>query len=155
LDPHLALDLTSETFAKAFAARRRFRGSTEHEAGAWLFRIARNELFQYARSGKIERKVTQRLGLSVPTLSDDDVEVVERLASLAPLRDAVRAHFGDLPHAQREAVDLRVIQEMSYPDVASQLGVTEATARARVSRGLRELRERMTTRSGELSWVND
>jgi RNA polymerase sigma factor (sigma-70 family) len=155
LDPHLALDLTSETFAKAFAQRRRFRGSTEEEAGGWLFRIARNELFQYARRGKVERKASERLGLTTPTFSEDDLERVEHLASLGPLREAVRALFVDLPDAQREAVHLRVVEGLPYPDVALRLGITETTARARVSRALGELRERMTTTAGELSWTTD
>ena len=34
---------------------------------------------------------------------------------------------------------LRVVEELDYPVVAARLGVTEATARARVSRGLRLL----------------
>jgi RNA polymerase sigma-70 factor (ECF subfamily) len=155
LDPHLALDLTSETFAEAFAQRRRFRGTTEEEAGGWLFRIARNELFQYARRGKVERKATERLGLTIPRFSEDDLERVEHLASLGSLREAARALFVDLPDAQREAVHLRVIEELPYPDIAQRLGVTETTARARVSRGLRQLGEHMATTTGELSWMND
>jgi DNA-directed RNA polymerase specialized sigma24 family protein len=38
LDAELALDLTAETFAQAFRGRRAFRGSTEMEERAWLYR---------------------------------------------------------------------------------------------------------------------
>jgi len=48
-DPETALDLTGETFAQAFEARRRFRGSTEEDAAAWLFGIARHILSRLAR----------------------------------------------------------------------------------------------------------
>ena len=40
---------------------------------------------------------------------------------------------------QRDALRLRVVEERSYPEVADALGVSEQTARARVSRGLRAL----------------
>ena len=40
---------------------------------------------------------------------------------------------------QRDALELRVVQELPYHEVARRLGTTEATARARVSRGLRAL----------------
>jgi RNA polymerase sigma-70 factor (ECF subfamily) len=35
LDADVALDLTAETFAQAFAARPSFRGDTDDEARAW------------------------------------------------------------------------------------------------------------------------
>src|SRR5918997_840227 len=40
-DPEAAADLMAETFAKAYLGRRRFRGSTDEAARAWLFGIAR------------------------------------------------------------------------------------------------------------------
>ena len=50
--------------------------------------------------------------------------------------DAVLAELQD---DQREALRLRVVCELEYATVAQRLGVSEATARARVSRGLRRL----------------
>ena len=44
-----------------------------------------------------------------------------------------------LPEDQRRAVELRVVDEYGYADVAGTLGVSEQMARARVSRGLRAL----------------
>jgi RNA polymerase sigma-70 factor (ECF subfamily) len=40
---------------------------------------------------------------------------------------------------QRRALDLRIVQERSYAEVAFDLGISELAARARVSRGLRAL----------------
>lgn len=68
-DPEIALDLTAETFAQAFAGRRRFRGSTDEEIAAWLFGIARNVLARYLRRGRAERRALRRLGVDVPTWS--------------------------------------------------------------------------------------
>jgi RNA polymerase sigma-70 factor (ECF subfamily) len=45
----------------------------------------------------------------------------------------------ELPGDQREAIRLRVVDERPYDEVAAVLGINEATARARVSRGLRAL----------------
>jgi len=44
-----------------------------------------------------------------------------------------------LPAEQREALQLRVVDELDYPTVADRLGVSEVAARARVSRALRAL----------------
>jgi RNA polymerase sigma factor (sigma-70 family) len=46
----------------------------------------------------------------------------------------------ELPEAQREAIRAHVLDEEPYADLASRLGVSEATVRQRVSRGLGRLR---------------
>ena len=43
--------------------------------------------------------------------------------------------------SEREAVELRVVAELEYSDIANRLNCTEATARVRVHRGLSRLRE--------------
>jgi RNA polymerase sigma factor (sigma-70 family) len=138
-DVEVARDLTAETFAQAFEHRRRFRGQTDAEAEAWLYGIARHQLGRYARKGVVERRAVGRLGIEVPAVSEDDHRRVVELAGLADLRKSVADAFSTLPAAQREALRLRVVDEHAYPDVAAALGVSEETARARVSRGLRRI----------------
>jgi RNA polymerase sigma factor (sigma-70 family) len=138
-DVEVARDLTAETFAQAFEHRRRFRGSSEGEAAAWLFGIARHQLSRYARTGRVRRRAVERLGIRLPEVSDDDYERIVELAGLAEVRGRVAAAYSDLSGDQREALRLRVIDELPYADVAQTLGVSEQTARARVSRGLRRL----------------
>ncbi|MDA0182946.1 RNA polymerase sigma factor [Solirubrobacter phytolaccae] len=138
-DPEVAVDLMSETFAKVLARRMQFRGDTAAEEQGWLFAIARTELWHYWRSGRVERAALERFAISVPPLDDDEFVRVEALAGLdsldGPLLEAVRG----LPEDQRRAVDLRVIQERSYAELAATLEVSQQVARARVSRGLRAL----------------
>jgi RNA polymerase sigma factor (sigma-70 family) len=134
-----ARDLTAETFAQAYQHRRRFRGSTDEEAAAWLYGIARHQLGRYARTGRVRRKAVERLGIQLPAVSPDDYDRIVELAGLADLRGRVAAAFENLGDDQRDALRLRVIDECTYEEVAHALGVSEPTARARVSRGLRRL----------------
>jgi RNA polymerase sigma factor (sigma-70 family) len=138
-DVEVARDLTAETFAQAFEHRKRFRGRTDAEAAAWLYGIARHLLSRYARNGVVQRKAVERLGIELTPVSDDDHQRIVELAGLADLRKTVADAFSSLPPAQREALRLRVIAERSYRDVAASLGVSEETARARVSRALRRI----------------
>jgi RNA polymerase sigma factor (sigma-70 family) len=138
-DVEVARDLTAETFAQAFEHRRRFRGQTDAEAAAWLYGIARHQLGRYARNGVVQRKAAERLGIELPAVSNDDHQRVVELAGLADLRKTVADAFSTLPPEQREALRLRVIDEHPYRDVAATLGLSEETARARVSRALRRL----------------
>lgn len=143
LDPELALDLTAETFAEAFLARDRFRGSSEAEAVAWLYGIARHQLAQYHRRGACERRAIARLGVDVPGLTQADHDRVEELAGITRLRAAARNGLDELSENVRVAVRLRVVEELSYAEVATRLAVSEEAARARVSRGLRALSARL------------
>jgi len=138
-DVEVARDLTAETFAEAFAHRKRFRGRTDAEAAAWLFGIARHQLGRYARKGVVQRKALARLGVDVPSVTEDDHHRIVELAGLADVRKTVAEAFASLPQEQREALRLRVIDQHDYPEVASALGVSEQTARARVSRALRRI----------------
>jgi RNA polymerase sigma factor (sigma-70 family) len=139
LDPDTALDLWAETLAQAYAGWLRFRGSTSDEAIAWLYAIAANQWAGYLRRGYAERRALRRLGVARPELAADDIERLEELAGLGALRSRVGSALGSLPLDQQEALRLRVVEELPYAEVAERLNVTEPTARARVSRGLRRL----------------
>jgi RNA polymerase sigma factor (sigma-70 family) len=138
-DAEAAADLMAETFAKAYLGRRRFRGSTEEEARAWLFGIARRRFAMYVRRGKAERRALRRLGLERPQLVEGEFARIEELAGLDSMRGTLAEHLGSLAPAQRSALELRVVRELPYPDVADRLGISEQAARARVSRALRSL----------------
>lgn len=138
LDPDLAMDITAETFAQALRARRRFRGTVDAER-AWLFGIAKHVLSRSLRRGRSEDRALRRLAFEPPPLDADDTAQIVELAGLSDLRAAVAAELKALSTQQREAVHLRIVDELSYEQVAARLRISEPTARARVSRGLRTL----------------
>lgn len=139
-DAQLAVDLVAETFARAFASRRSFRGGAGDDASAWVWAIARNVLSDALRRGHRERRALGRLGLEVPNLDDEELARVEHLAGLPGLRDSMGQALAALSADHREALHLKVVLELDYPSIAARLGISQATARARVSRALRALR---------------
>lgn len=139
MDVEPALDLMSESFAIALERHGSFRGSRSDEERAWLYAIARNELKHYWRHGKIERRALRRLGIEAAQLDDIESERLVELAGIARLSERINGALSGLPPEQRAAVELRVVDELDYEAVAARLGISEASARARVSRGLRAL----------------
>jgi RNA polymerase sigma factor (sigma-70 family) len=135
----VARDLTAETFAEALRARRRFRGTTGEEAGGWLYGIARNKLGHFVRRGVVEQKAVQKLGIRLGPIGPDEHARVVELAGLGDLRSIVAQEFRRLSAEQQAAVQLRIVDELPYGEVAQRLHISEPTARARVSRGLRQL----------------
>lgn len=138
-DGHLAIELTAETFSQAWQSRRQLRATTAVGRRAWLFVIARRTLARSLERGAVERRALTRLGVRLPEVHEDDLEEIEERAGLAELRTTLAGELARLNADQREALQLRVVEERDYPEVASILGTSEQTARARVSRGLRAL----------------
>ena len=138
----LGEDLTAEVFAQAWLSRGRFRDEADGSALPWLFGIARNVLSRSIRTQSAEDRARRRLGLPAEGDVDPGFEAVDERASLpdAPLR-----RLAALPAEQREAVELRVLHELGYDELAARLGVRPAAARLRVSRALRRLRATETT----------
>lgn len=134
-----AVDLAAETMAQAFLSRRRFRGTTDAEARAWLLAIARHQLSRYFRRGYAESRALRRLGVEAPEPAPEEISRIAELAGTEDLRAAVREGLAELSAAQRDALQLRVVEERSYGETAAALGVSEQVARARVSRGLKAL----------------
>lgn len=137
--PEVALDLTAETFAAAFIARSRFRGKSEEEAAGWLYAIARAQLAGYRRRGVSERQAIERLGIALPELSREDQDRIEEMIDAEGLGHLAQQGLAALAPGEREAIELRILEELPYGEVATQLGITQEAARARVSRGLRNL----------------
>jgi RNA polymerase sigma-70 factor (ECF subfamily) len=146
-DAQQAVDLVAETYARAWASRRRFRGDpADPEAlAAWTFGIARHVLADALRRGRTERQAFERLGVQPPVLAPDELTRLEELAELGSLRAALAVALEDLSPEQRDAVRLRVVDELDYPAIARRLGISEEAVRARVSRGLRTLALAMDT----------
>ena len=138
-DAEVALDLWAETFAQAVAGRRRFRGKTEAEAAAWLYTIAKRQLALYYRKGKAEQKALRKLGLERPPADDDLIQEIEERAGLEDVRRELGQALAQLSDSVRDAVQLRIVDELPYPAVAAELHISEPAARARVSRGLQAL----------------
>jgi RNA polymerase sigma-70 factor (ECF subfamily) len=139
LDGETALELTAETFALALGSWRRIAPLALEQQRAWLFTVARRQLSRYLRRAKVERRAIQRLGMQIPPMDHEDLLLIERRAGLTELRQVLERELSRLSESQREALKLRVLEELSYEDMAVRLGVSQQTARARVSRGLRAL----------------
>jgi RNA polymerase sigma factor (sigma-70 family) len=138
-DADAALDLTAETFARAWLGRTRFREDAGGSAAPRLYGIARNVLLESVRRGRLEHDACRRLGV-FERLEREPAAIEPDETWLDGLDDALDS----LPAGQREAVELRVMHDLEYDGVAEALATTPRAARVRVSRGLASLRNYLT-----------
>lgn len=130
-DPHLTADLTAETFAAALESVERFdpmRGS----ASGWLVGIARNVLLASWRQGRVESGARQRLKMRPIFIEDEHLQTIARLCAEEALMS--------LDQPERDAIARRILDDVSYADLATELECSEQVVRQRVSRGLSRLR---------------
>ncbi len=142
LDAEVAADLLAETFAVAYERRRRFR-DVGKPGGAWLYGIAAKEMSHWFRRQDVERRAVRRLGVEVPALDDESIARIEALADVEQHRQALAAALDQITGGEREAVQLRVVSELGYAEIAVLLDCTEGAARRRVHRGLARLNNLM------------
>jgi RNA polymerase sigma-70 factor (ECF subfamily) len=139
-----ALDLTQETFLKAYTALGRFR----QDAGfyTWLYQIAVHLCIDYNRKRKryqeplpLDRSILQDLGIEPQDTSPAGDP--ERVTLNTYLRAAIQTALQQLAEPFRMAVVLHDIDGLSQEEVASILGCPLGTAKSRIQRGRRQLRD--------------
>ena len=138
-DHAAAIELTAETFAQAWLSRERYTDHLEGTIAPWLFGIARHVLAASVRERAIEHAARDRLRIQ-PEPSVSAVDPVW----LDGLDEDLAAALAELPDGQRRAIELRVLADGAYEDVARQLEITPLAARVRVHRGLGAIRRRLT-----------
>lgn len=131
----VAADLTGETFAGALVSLRD-RRTPSGPVGPWLLGIARHKLADSVRAGVVEDTARRRLAMEPITISDEDLERIDLLAS----HGALLALLDELPGEQRDAIRARVLEDEDYRIIAARLKTSEQVIRQRVSRGLARLR---------------
>ncbi|MGH7337350.1 MAG: RNA polymerase sigma factor, partial [Myxococcota bacterium] len=132
-DPATAEDIAQEALLRAWSNRDRFEPGAD--IGPWLFRVARNLCTDVMRT-------RSRVVIATPPeQADTDADPalpIERAETDALVR---RALDGLTPR-QRQALMLRDVEGIEYPELASRMGVDENAARAMLFRARRGLRKR-------------
>jgi RNA polymerase sigma-70 factor (ECF subfamily) len=141
----VAEELACEVFAAAFIGARTYE-PTRGEPRAWLFGIAKITLLRSYNQHAIEQSARLKLGVSVGGYNEDAWERAER--RLDTSLPGLQATLERLTDAEREAVEARVVHELSYAEIARDQDASEAAIRQRVSRGMSKLRD-LARRRGE------
>lgn len=133
-------ELLSETFSEAWRSAPRFRGENDRSGSAWLYGIARNRLLKHRKRLGIQKAMRRRLGIGTALGDDGELDAIASRLDADVLSDLLRKEFAQLTAEQQQAISYRIIDELSYEEVAARVGVDATTVRTRVFRGLQTLR---------------
>jgi RNA polymerase sigma-70 factor (ECF subfamily) len=140
LDHDTALDLVQDAFIKAYERREQCRDSDRVQA--WLFRIFRNAMLDWARN--VRRTEVSILDVEEPPADGD---FAERHA----LREALGEALAGLPPILREAFLLRHELGHSYEEIAEIAATSLSAAKMRVARAREALREALDPDFGDVT----
>ncbi|WP_436502252.1 RNA polymerase sigma factor [Actinokineospora sp. HUAS TT18] len=135
-----AQDIASATFLTAWTRRREVT-LVRDSALPWLYAVAGNIARSENRRSTRFLRALRRVPLD-DTEADHADAVARRVDSDRRTREVADAVRG-LPKAEREAVELCLLGEVSTADAALLLGVAEVSVRSRLSRARARLRTKL------------
>lgn len=144
-EPAEALDITQETFIKAYRALPKFRGDSAFYT--WLYRIAINTAKNHlVAEGR--RPVDQQVDLQDPEQYDmnarlKDVATPESMLLTDEIQETVEGAIEELPEELRTAIVLRELEGMSYEEIAAAMDCPVGTVRSRIFRAREAIANRL------------
>jgi RNA polymerase sigma-70 factor, ECF subfamily len=119
-------DLVQDIFLHAFKKLHTLRDAAAF--GPWIAMIARNRAVDFHRRSRDTVEITDDVGGS--NTSDSRArEILEMIRNL--------------PEAYRETLVLRLVEGMTGPEIAARTGLTPASVRVNLHRGMKLLREKL------------
>ena len=135
-------DIFQETFVKAIMTIKQGRYTESGKFRAWVTRIAHNLIIDYFRQEKNENTISNdevvidlfnNIGLCEATIEDVLVkgQIINDVKKLVSL----------LPENQREVLEMRYYQDLSFKEISEQTGVSINTALGRMRYAILNMRK--------------
>ena len=144
----IANDIFQETFVKAILTIKQGRYTENGKFPAWISRIAHNLIIDYFRQEKSENHQSADLE-EVDILNRKELAeaTIEDVIVSDQIREDVKYLIRELPPLQREVLNMRYYQNLSFKEIAEMTGVSINTALGRMRYAILNLR-RMATEKG-------
>lgn len=132
-----AMDLTVETFAKAFEKLDKYQ--PDYAFSTWLFRVATNNCIDFIRKKKLNTTSIHGMvdddGDEQPLQIKSDTLNPEESSIKKQQTEELKQLIESLPTRYRNLITLRYFDELSYEEIAQQLDLPLGTVKAQLFRG--------------------
>lgn len=151
-DPHIAMDVSQESFIKAYRGLKNFRGDSAFYT--WLYRIsintAKNHLVSKSRrmpDDDIDAQEAEQYdgGDKLREISTPENELMS-----AEIQQTVQAAIEELPDDLRIAITLRELEGLSYEEISEAMECPIGTVRSRIFRARESIEKELEPLIGEV-----
>ena len=152
IDYDLTEDLFQETFMKVITTIRQGRYTESGRFKAWITRIAHNLIIDHFRQERNENTISND-EVAVDLFNDmrfSDKTIEEMLVNKQVFED-VKKMIRFLPANQREVLEMRYYEELSFKEIAARTSVSINTALGRMRYAILNMRRMMAENRIELS----
>ena len=135
-----AEDLAQDVFVKAYFGLKRFEGRASFQT--WIKRIKANHCINFVK----KRSVRSFVDVEDPSIMTSDQIRVEPAGTSgltgATRRERIRTALEGIPDSLRIPLILRDLDDLSYQEIAEEMGIGLSAAKMRVKRGREAFRAR-------------
>jgi RNA polymerase sigma-70 factor (ECF subfamily) len=147
----LAEDLFQDTFIKIINTLKTGKYNEEGKFLPWALRIANNLIIDYFRKNKARKMISESSSNSdsfnvFTHMECDSTPWVEQVMQTELYTELVSG-IDLLPAAQRELIEMRIFQGMSFKDIAEEKEISINTALGRMRYAIQNLRKLMEERN--------
>lgn len=132
--PILGQEVVQDVFLKLWFHRRELK--TDQPLEAWLYTIARNNIFNRLKKISIEWQAMREVGSSAQTVIDNAGYKLDDWQYSDLLQQAIHK----LPEQQRKVFLLARKEQLSYQEIAERLGISALTVKTHMARALESIR---------------
>ncbi len=140
-DPHLVADLTAEVFLAVIRSADTYRPDRGSVVG-WLYGVAHNVVSAERRRRVREHRAHERIAGRRELTGEDLARIEDRIDAEARARE-LGAAIDRLNGGERAVLELVVLDGLTVTDAAHALRVQPVTARVRLHRAKRALRDHL------------
>lgn len=130
-------EVAQEAWIRVVRAAASYRG--DGSLKSWLYTVVRRTAFNYLRDHVASEEVaTADLEAAHATVHEFEEQVLARAEI-----EAVRSALDSLPGNQRLALTMWLTEDLSYDEIAGQLGVTEAAVKSLLHRARQRISDKL------------
>jgi RNA polymerase sigma-70 factor (ECF subfamily) len=156
-------DLTQEVFFSVYNGLRDIRQESQFQN--WLFTLARNVFVNALERKHAKKRDAAEVSLNEELSESEDLTLADSLPGDSreiPIEamleteklDKLRGALKELPEQMRHCVQLRVLKDLAYQEIADLMGISINTVKAHLFKARESLKEKLRPYFGDLEMVS-
>ena len=140
-DTDISNDIFQDTFIKVIKTLKSESYNEEGKFLPWVMRIAHNLVIDHFRKNKKMPMLRDKESFSIFSIISDSMPTIENQIITDQIHDDLKRMINELPEDQREVLEMRFYQDLSFKEIAALTDVNINTALGRMRYALINLRK--------------